>query len=62
VLTRFRSELTFWTGRGRGDAGDAFEASGDSFGRSPALEQSAEPRPAAGSSRTADIIDDDLPF
>ena len=33
VLTRFRGELTLLDSRGRGDAGSAFEASNNSFGR-----------------------------
>ena len=66
VLTRFRGELTLLDSRGRGDAtgaGGALEASNNSFGRASPME-SAKDRPAAaaGSSPTADIIDDDIPF
>jgi single-strand DNA-binding protein len=65
VLQRFRGELTLLDSRGRGDAADAgggVEASNNSFGRSSPPEQGAERRPASGSSRAADIIDDDIPF
>jgi single-strand DNA-binding protein len=64
VLQRFRGELTLLDGRGgaRGDTemeGGSYESSGGSFGRSSPMEK----RPAtAGSSRMADIIDDDIPF
>jgi single-strand DNA-binding protein len=60
VLNRFRGELTLLDSRGR-DAAGAFEPSNDSFGRGSPMEQAAERRPA-GPSRTADIIDDDIPF
>jgi single-strand DNA-binding protein len=62
VLTRFRGELTLLDSRGRGDAGGAFEASNNSFGRAPPMEQAPDRAPAARSSPTADIIDDDIPF
>jgi single-strand DNA-binding protein len=62
VLQRFRGELTLLDSRGRGDTPDAYEASNTSFGRSSPMEQGAERRPASGSSRAADIIDDDIPF
>ena len=65
VLQRFRGELTLLDNRGRGEdagTGSAFESSNTSFGRSSPLEQGAERRPAASSSRAADIIDDDIPF
>jgi len=63
VLTRFRGELQLLDSRGgRGDDVGGYEASNTSFGRSSPLEQGPERRPAAGASRTADIIDDDIPF
>jgi single-strand DNA-binding protein len=65
VLTRFRGELTLLDSRGRGgatDAGGDSEASNTSFGRSSPMEKVEERRPASGSSRTAGIIDDDIPF
>jgi single-strand DNA-binding protein len=62
VLTRFRGELTLLDSRGRGDAGSAFEASNNSFGRASPMEQAPDRAPAARSSPTADIIDDDIPF
>ena len=62
VLQRFRGELTLLDSRGRGDDAGAFEAPGSSFGRSSPMEPAAERRPAASSSRAADIIDDDIPF
>jgi len=44
--------------------GTSLDMDGPSPGlsRSSPLEQGAERRPAAGSSRAADIIDDDIPF
>jgi single-strand DNA-binding protein len=57
VLTRFRGELTLLDSRGRGD-----EASNNSFGRASPMEQAADRHAAAGPSRAADIIDDDIPF
>jgi single-strand DNA-binding protein len=58
VLTRFRGELTLLDSRGRGD-----EASNNSFGRASPMEQAPDRRAAAaGPSRAADIIDDDIPF
>ena len=62
VLTRFRGELTLLDSRGRGDAGGAFEASNNSFGRASSMEQAPDRAPSARSSPTADIIDDDIPF
>ncbi|MGH6846086.1 MAG: single-stranded DNA-binding protein [Methylocella sp.] len=63
VLARFRGELTLLDSRGRGDAGGAFEASNNSFGRASPMEQAPDRPPAAArSSPTADIIDDDIPF
>lgn len=66
VLPRFRGELTLLDSRGRGDApdaGGAFEGSNPSYGRSaPAADKGSERRPMSGSSRAADIIDDDIPF
>ena len=62
VLTRFRGELTLLDSRGRGDAGGAFEASNNSFGRASPMEQAPDRAPSARSSPTADIIDDDIPF
>ncbi|MEJ0095474.1 MAG: single-stranded DNA-binding protein [Methylocella sp.] len=67
VLQRFRGELTLLDSRGRGDAdadrGGGFEDSSSSFGRSSPMERAPDRRPAAaGASRTADIIDDDIPF
>ncbi len=69
VLQRFRGELTLLDSRGRGEGGEerssggSFERSSGgnaSFGRSSPMEQR---RPAtAGASRTADAIDDDIPF
>jgi single-strand DNA-binding protein len=60
VLPRFRGALTLLDSRGGGDA--VFEGN-EPYGRVPAVEQGVERRPAAaGSSRTADIIDDDIPF
>jgi single-strand DNA-binding protein len=63
VLQRFRGELTLLDSRGRGDAADAgFEASnGSGFGQSSPLTRPPERRPATAG-RTADIIDDDIPF
>jgi len=64
VLQRFRGELTLLDSRGRGDmsdgeSGGSYESSGGSFGRQSPMEK----RPAAaGSSRMADVIDDDIPF
>ncbi|ACK51167.1 single-strand binding protein [Methylocella silvestris BL2] len=66
VLQRFRGELTLLDSRGgrseaEGDRG--FEDSSSSFGRSSPMERAPERRPAAaGASRVADIIDDDIPF
>jgi single-strand DNA-binding protein len=58
VLTRFRGELTLLDSRGRGD-----EASNNSFGRASPMEQAPDRHAAAaGPSRAADIIDDDIPF
>jgi single-strand DNA-binding protein len=62
VLTRFRGELTLLDSRGRSDAGGTLEAPNDSFGRAPAMERVPDRTPAAGSSSTAGIIDDDIPF
>jgi single-strand DNA-binding protein len=67
VLQRFRGELTLLDSRGRGEGGEerggSFERTSGgntSFGRSSPMEQR---RPAAaGSGRTADAIDDDIPF
>ena len=59
VLNRFRGELTLLDSRGR-DAG-SFESPNDSLGRVSPVEQSTR-QPAAGASRAADIIDDDIPF
>ncbi|MCI0467222.1 MAG: single-stranded DNA-binding protein [Beijerinckiaceae bacterium] len=60
VLNRFRGELTLLDSRGR-EAG-AFDPSNDTFGRISPMEPGAARQPAAGSSRAADIIDDDIPF
>jgi single-strand DNA-binding protein len=60
VLQRFRGELTLLDSRGRDTAG-ALEASNEGFGRASPMEQ-GERRSGAGSSRAADIIDDDIPF
>jgi single-strand DNA-binding protein len=58
VLPRFRGALTLLDSRG----GDAVYDN-ESFGRGSAVEHGLERRPAAaGSSRAADIIDDDIPF
>ena len=58
VLTRFRGELTLLDSRGRGD-----EASNNSFGRASPMEQAPDRHAAAaGPSRAAEIIDDDIPF
>ncbi|HUI20167.1 MAG TPA: single-stranded DNA-binding protein [Methylocella sp.] len=65
VLPRFRGELTLLDSRGRGegfDTASAFEGSSTSFGRSSPMEKGPERRPPSGSSRAADIIDDDIPF
>ncbi len=70
VLQRFRGELTLLDSRGRGDMdGDrgGYESTGggSSFGRSSPMQtdRPAERRPAtAGTSRTAEMIDDDIPF
>ena len=71
VLQRFRGELTLLDSRGRGDSegeqggGYGSSSGGSSFGRSSPMERSPmeDRRPAAaGSSRMADIIDDDIPF
>jgi single-strand DNA-binding protein len=62
VLTRFRGELTLLDSRGRGDATGAFDSSNNSFGRAAPTEQAPDRPAAAKSSRTADIIDDDIPF
>jgi single-strand DNA-binding protein len=64
VLQRFRGELTLLDSRGRGDAADAdrggVEASnGSDFDQSSPLARSPDP---ARAGRTADIIDDDIPF
>jgi single-strand DNA-binding protein len=61
VLQRFRGELTLLDSRGRDSAG-SFEAPSDGFGRAAPMEQGAERRTGAGSTRAADIIDDDIPF
>lgn len=61
VLQRFRGELTLLDSRGR-DAAGAFEPSNEAFGRASPMEPGAERRPAAGTGRAADIIDDDIPF
>jgi single-strand DNA-binding protein len=61
VLTRFRGELTLLDSRGR-DAAGSIEAPRDGFGRVPPVEQGEERRSSSGSSRAADIIDDDIPF
>jgi single-strand DNA-binding protein len=60
VLQRFRGELTLLDSRGRDTAG-AMEAPNEGFGRASPMEQ-GERRSGAGSSRAADIIDDDIPF
>jgi single-strand DNA-binding protein len=60
VLQRFRGELTLLDSRGRDTAG-AIEAPNERFGRASPMEQ-GERRSGAGSSRAADIIDDDIPF
>jgi single-strand DNA-binding protein len=60
VLQRFRGELTLLDSRGR-DTSGALEASNEGFGRASPMEQ-GERRSGAGSSRAADIIDDDIPF
>lgn len=62
VLQRFRGDLQLLDSRGRGDAADAggYESAPPSFGRSSPLEP--ERRSVSGASRTADIIDDDIPF
>jgi single-strand DNA-binding protein len=70
VLQRFRGELTLLDSRGRGDMdGDrgGYESTGggSSFGRSSPMQtdRPAERRPATtGTSRTAEMIDDDIPF
>ncbi len=63
VLTRFRGELTLLDSRGRSDAGGTLEAPNDSFGRAaPVMAGVPDGTPAAGSSSTAGIIDDDIPF
>jgi single-strand DNA-binding protein len=68
VLQRFRGELTLLDSRGRGEGAEmergSFESSqGAGFGRSSPMERGGEQRPAtAGSSRIADVIDDDIPF
>jgi len=58
VLQRFRGELALLDSRGRSDEA-GYEGASSSFGRST-------PEPAqnrsSGGSRTADIIDDDIPF
>ncbi|QBR70398.1 single-stranded DNA-binding protein [Beijerinckiaceae bacterium] len=62
VLQRFRGELTLLDSRGRGDADSSFEAStGAGFGQSSPMARAPERRPATAG-RTADIIDDDIPF
>ena len=64
VLQRFNSELVLLDGRREGagageDRGSWSQGSGDSFGRASPLER----RPAAaGASRSAEIINDDIPF
>jgi len=69
VLQRFRGELTLLDSRNRGDMdgerGSYESTGGSSFGRSSPMQtdRPAERRPAAaGSSRTAEMIDDDIPF
>jgi single-strand DNA-binding protein len=68
VLQRFRGELTLLDSRGRGEGADfdrgGFESSQSSgFGRSSPMDRGNEQRPnTAGTSRIADMIDDDIPF
>ena len=61
VLQRFRGELTLLDARGR-DAAGSIEAPQNGFGRVAPMEQGEDRRSTAGSSRAADIIDDDIPF
>jgi single-strand DNA-binding protein len=61
VLPRFRGELALLDGRGR-DAAAPYEPGNDSFGHIAPREEAPERRPGGSSSRTADIIDDDIPF
>jgi single-strand DNA-binding protein len=61
VLQRFRGELTLLDSRGR-DAAGSIEPSHDGFGRISPMEQGTERHSSSGSSRTADFIDDDIPF
>jgi len=62
VLQRFRGELTLLDSRGgRSEAIEStYEPAGSSFGQASPFEQ--DRRPAGGTSRTADIIDDEIPF
>ncbi len=65
VLQRFRGELTLLDSRSRGepDSDRGYEDSSSSFGRSSPMERAPDRRPAGvGAGRTADIIDDDIPF
>jgi single-strand DNA-binding protein len=75
VLQRFRGELTLLDSRGKGDYAESDRGGGEmdaSFGRSSPMERTADQswdrnsdrRPAAAGAggRTADIIDDDIPF
>jgi single-strand DNA-binding protein len=73
VLQRFRGELTLLDSRGRGefsetDRSAGYESSGgSSFGRSSPMDRPMD-KPAArqpataGTGRTSDMIDDDIPF
>jgi single-strand DNA-binding protein len=61
VLPRFRGELALLDGRGRDTAGP-YESGNDSFGRMAPREEGPERRPGGSTGRTADIIDDDIPF
>ena len=67
VLQRFRGELTLLDSRGRGEgAGDdrggySAPSSGGNFGRTTPMERS-RPAASAGSGRSPDPIDDDIPF
>jgi single-strand DNA-binding protein len=66
VLQRFRGELTLLDSRGRGagdQAGEERGAAGGSFGRTSPMERPQERRPATvGGGRTADALDDEIPF
>jgi single-strand DNA-binding protein len=64
VLQRFRGELTLLDSRGRGEGGEdrggyAQSSGNASFGRSSPMEKRPAP---VGGGRTADVIDDDIPF